>query len=482
MGLFYLRIEAVNLDNSIFDTYDISTIRGGSFMLLNAIDNLEGKFGLINIGSAASVGWFKFEAENENAAELTRKKAMDKLEEETGEFATFVSSIIPAGMPDQFNYLMHQLTALCRRQQYQKPTFAWPSLDQSSKNAECELDGVRPAAHTIMKGLNELKVSRAVYIRREEGRRLRKTIYEKICNIDGLEFTDDLEELSKNTGGGALEGKIAFFHIDGNRFGRIRDAVCLTESDLLEFQKYVQYEVRRKALSAILQKAKKDNAIQNKKGQIRLETLMWGGDEIELIVPASCAMTVMETFFDATANVRFRNITLTHTLGVVFCHHNLPILQIRQYAKQLCELAKNGLPKNINDLNDKANCFTFLNMNTYDQVTRKVIDFFNTYYTPANPEDFIISATDIPSLRININILKQVLPKNKLNEIVFEIKNGANEKQLNDIIEKALKLIGPNGKRAKAAIKSIVGEHSFRWYWVNDLWDYIGAESHASTV
>ena len=43
METYYLRIETVNLDNSVYDTYNISTVRGGSFMLHRAFENMEQK-------------------------------------------------------------------------------------------------------------------------------------------------------------------------------------------------------------------------------------------------------------------------------------------------------------------------------------------------------------------------------------------------------------------------------------------------------
>jgi len=38
---FYLRIEAVNLSHFINDTNDLSTTRGGSLLLLEAMDKVE---------------------------------------------------------------------------------------------------------------------------------------------------------------------------------------------------------------------------------------------------------------------------------------------------------------------------------------------------------------------------------------------------------------------------------------------------------
>ena len=39
---FYLRVEAVNLSHFINDTNDLSTIRGGSLLLLEAMEKVEG--------------------------------------------------------------------------------------------------------------------------------------------------------------------------------------------------------------------------------------------------------------------------------------------------------------------------------------------------------------------------------------------------------------------------------------------------------
>ena len=41
MGDYYLRVEAVNLDNFVYDTNDISTISGGSFLLLDTVNRVE---------------------------------------------------------------------------------------------------------------------------------------------------------------------------------------------------------------------------------------------------------------------------------------------------------------------------------------------------------------------------------------------------------------------------------------------------------
>ena len=41
---FYLHIEAVNISNFVYDTQDLSTIRGGGLLLLRAIDKITEQF------------------------------------------------------------------------------------------------------------------------------------------------------------------------------------------------------------------------------------------------------------------------------------------------------------------------------------------------------------------------------------------------------------------------------------------------------
>ncbi len=58
---YYLRIEGVNLSNFVYDTQDLSTIRGGGLILLDSIDKLKENFkGILDpISTGASSGLFE---------------------------------------------------------------------------------------------------------------------------------------------------------------------------------------------------------------------------------------------------------------------------------------------------------------------------------------------------------------------------------------------------------------------------------------
>ena len=79
--------------------------------------------------------------------------------------------------------------------------------------------------------------------------------------------------------------------------------------------------------------------------QGRIETLMWGGDELIWAVPAWCALDAVQFFFDQSADWRdpIRNKRLTHAIGMVLCSHNAPIRGIVQLARELADHAKDQL-------------------------------------------------------------------------------------------------------------------------------------------
>ena len=482
MNTYYLRIEAVNLDNSVYDTHDISTIRGGSFMVLNAVHQLEFSNGkkLVDIGSAASIGLFKFEAEDDSAADTVLKKTLKELQKSTGEFATFIGTVDPKGKTDEFRKTIQILRATARWQQYQQSTLVLPK--ESGENKVCTFDGTRPAVKKVQKGPEQRWASLAVIKRREKGVKLRNDLYNKLLKMPDTKFTNDLETLAKREG--SLSGKIAFIHFDGNRFGSIRDHQCLSEEMMFKFQDEAE-KLRIEALSRILKRAtdRKNMSFRTSAPEeaVRLETLMWGGDEIEFVVPAWQALNVVQDFFSQMMDAEpFNKVPLTYSAGVVFCHHDLPILQIRRYARQLCEHAKaSKVPNEIDKLNgDAHNCFAFLDMSAFDLVKDDVIRFIKDYHAPAKPDDFILTAKEMDLLKGNLLTIKQHYPKNKIYEIILALKAN-NISKAHQVEERALALSNRQQKeKLEMAINQILSGDINRWFLISDLLTYVGEDNH----
>ena len=88
-------------------------------------------------------------------------------------------------------------------------------------------------------------------------------------------------------------------------------------------------EHHRKLLRGLLERAGQDRSWQNHDA-IRLETLLWGGDEILWVVPAWKGWELVEWFFGQPHQVKVNSETLdlTYGAGLVFCHSNAPIKNI----------------------------------------------------------------------------------------------------------------------------------------------------------
>ena len=479
---WYLRIEAVNLDHSVFDTHDISTIRGGSFMLLEAVNTLAKKVkGLHKEVSGASVGLFSFTCHDEKEKNEVLDDVEKELKELTGKFATFVYAVRPSSAGKAVKESIEHLTAECRRQQYKTLSFVLPKASNAIN--ECVMNGVRPADASIerKKGATKVDVgvSAAVQVRFENGRRLRNKLYRKLLgNTDqtNAKFTSDLEMLAGKTDGGATEDKIALIHLDGNSFGKIKDT-CATLNDLKAFNDVIQNNIQEAALQRLLSFATQpeNEGFRTKKdNKVRIETLMWGGDEIEWIVPASQLWDTLQIFFEVASSTQFKGSALTYSAGVVVCRHTVPILQIRRYAEQLCGIAKDA------SKDAPSNQFALLNMSSFDAIHRDVGTFLATYYQPATENDFIIPFSDMETLRQLVRTIRKNFPKNKLYEIIAALQA---EKKTDKIIGRALNMISKPWKEpTKQAIEAITASNANKWFFISDIWSLVDDTVHEPAI
>jgi hypothetical protein len=155
--------------------------------------------------------------------------------------------------------------------------------------------------------------------------------------------------------------------LDGNGFGG-HQARCRTPDELQAFDRMVR-DFRRDWLQALvmwlkaepaakhrLPKPKPDKAAEAGDAErLRLELLLWGGDEILLVLPAGLAPAALQHFYAACRSARERGGLsrprggengapnggpLTHAGGLVLCHHKVPIARTRRLARQLAEDVK----------------------------------------------------------------------------------------------------------------------------------------------
>ncbi len=501
MSIYYLRVEAVNLANFVYDTHDISTIRGGSFLLLYAINGLKAKFeGRLNhVTHAASQGLFWFESDKESTS-IIQKDVLQYLNDQTDGHATFVVAIQP-DITGDFKQVLEKLEAQIHRQQWQLPTVAIPSSDAKA-GTECYLDGWRPGTvkYRVDPSVESASISEATDFRRKEGAKLRHTLFSKILvdeNHQGQISAKDLGELSLNPSKGILSGKIAYIYVDGNRFGSIRRQSCQTREDRQGFDRTIQ-DFREEFLRTLLEWAKNDPDFQTRNAEnkfaLRLEVLLWGGDEMILVVPAWVGWKVMDLFYHTCKGLAFKGLPLSHRAAMIFCHHNAPILLIRKLAEDLLTRAKTDLPKaseippaDHSLLNEhktseqpasgasqsSGDSLHYLVLESFDMLQGKMDDFLRDYYKGINYADLLVSAAEMEGLFDAIRSIQSLAARSKVIKIIKAIQK-ADTSERDDLIDQVYKLVSPGDhQRLHAAIQTLTAKNDARWYMVTDLWDYL---------
>lgn len=497
MSKHYLRVEAVNITNFVYDTHDVSTIRGGSFLLLDAINSLPVAFKeRINpITLAASQGLFWFESSgSDNELNLLKQDILEYLNQKTGGHATFILAT-QEDIEDDFPQVLEKLEAQIHWVQWHIPTIAIPKPEKSHK--ECYLDGWRPGVvrYRVDPTLEDAWISESTAFRREEGVTLRRSLFFKVLGDEqylGQVTSNDLGWLSIDSSKGLLSGKIAFITLDGNGFGGIRRKLCENEVERKNFDSIIQ-DFRNTFLKSLLELAKKDPDLQmiNEKGEqaIRLEVLLWGGDEITFVLPAWTGWKAIKIFYDLGKDLEFKHQPLSHRAVMLFCHNNAPILLVRQLAENLLERTKLDIHSNMTGdamLNveashqpvqpsdhEQGDALHYLVLESFDHLQGELNTFLKSYYKGINYHDLLIHAEEIETLLPALQIIKSLIPRSKLIHIIKAIQTERPE-CVEILIEHLLKSLSENDRVClQAAIRELESQNHSRWYMVADLWDYL---------
>jgi hypothetical protein len=486
MSKIYLRVEAVNLGNFVYDTHDISTIRGGSYLLLHAIDSLADKFrdrlNLVTHAASQGIFWFKSTEDKQKICE----DVLTHLNEQTGKHATFLLAT-QSDIPDDFQQVLEKLEAQIHRQQWRMPTIAIPQRTSQSEK-ECYLDGWRPGTdkYNVDPTVNDVWISKATQFRRSQGAKLRHDLFFKILGDErylGQISSKDLGELSSDPSRGVLNGKIAFIHIDGNGFGSIRKELCKTIDDRKDFDTNIQ-GFRTDFLRKLLDIAQSNPAFQtkNERGEhaLRLEVLLWGGDEMTMVVPAWVGWKVVKLFYEMCKDLKFKDKVLSHRAALIFCHHNAPILLIRQLAEDLLERTKKDIrdglkvngsfPGYDHAIGDSLH---YLALESFDMLQGDLDAFLESYYTGAAYGDLLVPASELSTLLTTVHSIQTLLAYSKAIDGIKSIqRNNTDAGNLIRQLPPKQKTIDDQ-KQLQTAIDQLIAKSISRWYMVTDLWDYL---------
>ena len=448
-----LRIEGVNLAHSIDDTEDLSTRRGGSLMLLEVINEIETQCSkdLKRISTGASAGLFEVTGN----ADIAKSVIRSLLHQEPYRYGTFAVETVQAN--DGFPMLERATLAANRWQQMQSLSFSPMGL-KGGNDQVCTVDEVRPASQeATVKGTQGQAISASVKARRDHGVTAKRQFYNRTLDnrYANLKFTSDFEAIATDPrvklDPKTLDGKLAVFYADGNSFGGIARS-CETPAALTAWDNYIKGQ-RKAMLSALLERASRQNRWQTKANALRLETLLWGGDELMFAVPGWCGLELAQLFFERTKDMRYpengQGKPLTHACGLVLCHHQAPISRIAHLAKALAEKGK--------ETNREANSLNWLVLESFDHTGAGLDDYLKRRFGPSlGWSDLALNGISLPILAENFSKLRKELPRSA----IVRITRALAERRASDAQGEVMPLI----RRARQQVAEAGGD-AFKALW-----------------
>ena len=523
-----LRVEAVNFDNFISDTDDLSTVRGAGLMVLDLSDSilawaasLEEIDSCTLVTSGASQAIVEIEAAEAEAKELKHKLGKYLRLHREFRYVTFVVDFVTDAFSAESR---EKLLARARRQQMHSLRLSPAGLYADRKSDHfppwCSVDMVRPATRVAEKMRNEDKsaISESVSVRRSFGWNRKQDFYQAqtswapdntvhaAWDLNGIgEFDTDTESILPPSARN-LNGKIAVVYADGNKFGSKQMEKCVDLPSQRLWDDAVQ-SIKREALDALLKKAKhKDrhdptwwNTGRAKENWLRLETLMWGGDELLLVVPAWKAFETILTLFGVNRKHELFG-DLTFSVGVVFCHSNAPIQRIRRLASSLVDQVKASQE-------EEEDAFAYSILESYDHLGQEVIDarVSQLPYPPCEDQQrnsdrlnqLVVQYERLEPLLRDIAWMRENFPRGSAYRLMDVLRTDWREeedkdkdlqKEFSRWFNRATRDI-PNqdNDKAKAALarfrlkKEHQDEDTLRADWLHlvELWDYVVEEAKA---
>ena len=381
-------LEGQGFASSIFDTQDLSTIRGGSLLMRDLVISAD-KFlklrwpdKVTEATRGGSIGIWRLDVAEDQAAtgadELRTLLSRDYAHQAFG-FAVLADD------GGSYSRQRNRLRAVLQRQRLSQARLAYPSLVRTERRV-CPVDLVRPVAQGTRQRIGPgdegvIFTSQSVYDRRRFGMAKKQSLIAEetalAINLSpeaaawlqrpGRPFAMQINSISEGAAmpeglKATLADKICVIALDGNGFGKVQDdALAAKDKDTIETQQAFDAGLARLRSSLIarvfsrLIESGGVGAPSEVERQVRealhepqvdtvarFELLLWGGDEIMFIVPARLGWDILQTI--AAETYTLLGQTVTFAVGAVFCHHDAPIARIKELADNLATHIK-GLEK-----------------------------------------------------------------------------------------------------------------------------------------
>jgi len=497
-----VRVEAVNLDSFVYDTQDVSTVRGGGLLLLDMAAQLD--CGLTKVFTSGSIGLFR--ARSDSAAGL-KAKVLEWLASKPAlnEAGILVDVAEFDESNGDFPAAHDRARAGIRWSQMQAPAIVYPvDLDQTQV---CYYDRIRPAPKTDPKkedNRDSNPVSTVTHVRRRYGIERKQRFYASEARVDpAWKYTFDLDQLTDDREAGYLHHKMALIYLDGNKFSKIVGA-CLSPWELGECSRTLranQGSILRRILDEMTSgrlARHRTHYRHEKDGEIlRVETLLWGGDEIIWAVPAWLGWWWMKQFFThygrlgswqldgqtVTTTDNYKGSPLTHGAAVVFCHHDAPLQRIISLARNLADWPKSK---------GMVNTFTYQTLESFDYLGEDVEGIrrrrLPQELVPVDdgeaPDFYCLPGSNMEQIERSMRKLHSCVPKGELHALVQIL---CRDRDFAEGLKAAAVLVKKSEKRdvkARQYLDELVAalgmanytadqRQAAAWIHLLELWDYV---------
>ena len=510
---FLLQVTGVNIYATVKDTNQLSVQRGSSLLLRQAIKDIETELSLAKsqdiklkaISTGASAGLFAFEAKTPQEASQIQDEIVRTLNQsEKYKQLTFVIDSVPV-TNGNFKQAKEKVLALNRFRQFQQATIVFPVKNEDQRVINpCAWDNLRPADGQEPEIVTRDKsdhgpaiISFSAEVRHKYGRDQKHAFIERETGIklnSNEGFTNDLQEIatlnSHQSHLQTLENKLAILYFDGNGFGGIQNELE-DSGELSKFDRLVQ-ERRKKWLKNLIETIRTDEdfkiTIRRKKqtlDAIRLEVLLWGGDEIILAVPAWKGMYVLQHFYQFQRSFpNYNDKTLTHAGGLVFCHVRTPIQRMQELAQEIADHIKDAHLDKIDKYSPDADLYDYVVLESVDYPTQSWKNFLikkygvaiEKHWKPQKPLD-----GNHDNLAIKFNRLKESLPRRQLYRLASALIK--NETKFANAYQQFEKVVDDAAKINAIAKQIFPGmDNHLHWLHLVDLWDYFSPQNVQSEV